>query len=46
MGDIKFFKIDNDNVQELHGHSVSLEKSLQNLIENHLEAFLGIKFLA
>lgn len=46
MGDIKFFKIDNDNVQELHGHSVSLEKSLQNLIEKHLDAFLGIKFLA
>lgn len=46
MGDIKFFKIDNDKVQELHGHSVSLEKSLQNLIEKHLDAFLGIKFLA
>ena len=46
MGDIKFFKIDNDNVQELHGHSVSLEKSLQSLIEKHLDAFLGIKFLA
>lgn len=46
MGDIKFFKIDNDNVQELHGHSISLEKSLQNLIEKHLDAFLGIKFLA
>ncbi|MFJ5564012.1 DUF5655 domain-containing protein [Lysinibacillus xylanilyticus] len=46
MGDIKFFKINNDNVQELHGHSISLEKSLQTLIENHLESFLGIKFLA
>lgn len=46
MGDIKFFKINKDNVQELHGHSISLEKSLQTLIENHLESFLGIKFLA
>lgn len=46
MGDIKFFKINNDNVQELHGHSISLEKSLQTLIEDHLESFLGIKFLA
>lgn len=46
MGDIKFFKLHGDNVQELHGHSVALEKSLQNLIEKHLEAFLGIKFLA
>lgn len=46
MGDIKFFKLNGDNVQELHGHSIALEKSLQNLIEKHLEAFLGIKFLA
>ncbi|MGE7920029.1 DUF5655 domain-containing protein [Viridibacillus sp. NPDC093762] len=46
MGDIKFFKLNGDNVQELHGHSVALEKSLQNLIEKHLESFLGIKFLA
>ncbi|MGG3943205.1 DUF5655 domain-containing protein [Peribacillus psychrosaccharolyticus] len=46
MGDIKFFKLNGDNVQELYGHSIALEKSLQNLIEKHLEAFLGIKFLA
>ncbi|MBQ0137797.1 MAG: DUF91 domain-containing protein [Kurthia sp.] len=46
MGDIKFFKLNDDNIQELHGRSVSLEKSLQNLIEKHLESFLGIKFLA
>lgn len=46
MGDIKFFKLNGDHVQELHGHSIALEKSLQNLIEKHLEAFLGIKFLA
>lgn len=46
MGDIKFFKIKDDSVQELHGKSVALEKSLQYLIENNLETFLGIKFLA
>ncbi|WP_342567790.1 hypothetical protein MKY09_05345 [Psychrobacillus sp. FSL K6-4046] len=46
MGDIKFFKINGEDVWELRGHSVALEKSLQHLIEKHLEAFLGIKFLA
>lgn len=46
MADIKFFKINEDSIQELHGQSLSLEKSLQNLIEKHLEAFLGVRFLA
>ncbi|WP_312085329.1 DUF5655 domain-containing protein [Exiguobacterium sp.] len=46
MGDIKFFKINNGTVQELNGQSIRLEKSLQKLIENHLESFLGIRFLA
>ena len=30
----------------IQGTSVALEKSLQNLIEKHLEAFLGVRFLA
>lgn len=46
MGDIKLFRISDGNVTELEGKSVSLEKSLQNLIEKHLEAILGIRFLA
>lgn len=46
MGDIKFFRINGDTIQELHGQSVTLEKSLQKLIEQHLETFLGIRFLA
>ncbi len=46
MSDIKLFQILNDNVQELEGRSVAVEKSLQTLIEKHLEAFLGIRFLA
>ncbi|MCM3317170.1 DUF5655 domain-containing protein [Rummeliibacillus stabekisii] len=46
MGDIKFYKINNDNIQELHGKSIALEKSLQTLIERNLNTFLGIHFLA
>lgn len=46
MGDIKFFRITGDTIEELHGQSVTLEKSLQKLIEQHLETFLGIRFLA
>lgn len=45
MGDIKLFHIVNDHVTELAGHSVSIEKSLQTLIEHHLEALLGVRFL-
>jgi predicted transport protein len=46
MSDIKLFQIDGDAVCELVGHSVALEKSLQTLIETHLDVFLGIRFLA
>ncbi|MFJ7407589.1 MULTISPECIES: DUF5655 domain-containing protein [unclassified Lysinibacillus] len=46
MGDIKFYKINNDNIQELQGKSIALEKSLQSLIEGNLDTFLGIRFLA
>ncbi len=46
LSDIKLFRIQNDNVAEVLGSSVSVEKSLQNLIETHLEAFLGIRLLA
>ena len=46
MGDIKVFQILKDSVRELPGQSVSVEKSLQNLIERHLEDFLGVRFLA
>ena len=46
MSDIKLFKIDTDQVFELSGSSVALERSLQTLIEKHLEAFLGVRFLA
>jgi predicted transport protein len=45
MSDIKLFRI-GAKVEELKGASVALEKSLQSLIEAHLEAFLGVRFLA
>src|SRR4051812_5229835 len=46
MSDIKLFQIEGDAVHELEGHSVALERSLQTLIERHLDVFLGIRFLA
>lgn len=46
MGDIKLFKTTASGVEQLEGKSVALEKSLQTLFEKHLDAFLGIRFLA
>lgn len=46
MSDIKLFAIDGKAVRELDGQSVAIEKSLQKLIEGHLEGFLGVRFLA
>ncbi len=45
MSDIKLFKI-NGAVSELEGKTVALEKSLQQLLEDQLEAFLGVRFLS
>lgn len=46
MSDVKLFRINGSTVNELEGKSVALEKSLQTLIERHLDTFLGIRFLA
>ncbi|NVO00738.1 MAG: DUF91 domain-containing protein [Geobacteraceae bacterium] len=46
MSDIKIFRLTGDTVTELEGSSATIEKSLQNLIEKHLEVFLGVRFLA
>lgn len=46
MSDIKLFHINNGSVQELQGTSIAIEKTLQMLIEKHLEVFLGVRFLA
>lgn len=46
MSDIKLFQTSSAGVAELFGGDVLLEKSLQNLFEAHLEALLGVRFLA
>jgi len=46
MSDIKLFSLKDAPPVELTGKSVALEKSLQNLIEAHLDTFLGVRFLA
>lgn len=46
MSDIKVFRLKEQGIEELNGHSVAVEKSLQNLIEKNLDAFLGVRFLA
>ncbi|PLX70402.1 MAG: DUF91 domain-containing protein [Denitrovibrio sp.] len=45
MGDFQLFRYDNKKVEEIKGSSVALEKALQNLIETHLETFIGVRFL-
>jgi predicted transport protein len=46
MSDLKLFKLTSDHVTELTVSSMALEKSLQTLIEKHLDTFLGVTFLA
>lgn len=46
MGDIKLFRTNGDSVVEVEGSSVALEKSLQELVERHLDVFLGVRFIA
>ena len=48
MSDIKLFRIIKDapHVEELLAQSAKLEKDLQQLVEPHMETFLGVKFLA
>lgn len=48
MSDIKLFRISKDatHVEELLAQSAKLEKDLQQLVEPHMETFLGVKFLA
>lgn len=44
MSEIKLFKINNE-VERLVPTQVLLEKELQNLIENNMEQFFGVRFL-
>ncbi|MCH9000088.1 MAG: DUF91 domain-containing protein, partial [Proteobacteria bacterium] len=46
MSDLKLFRIGDNGVVEIHGSAAALEKSLQELIESHLEDFIGVRFLA
>ena len=45
MSDIKLFKLVGTGVASLPSSSVALEKSLQTLMEQNLEALMGIRFL-
>jgi predicted transport protein len=46
MSDVKLFKIDSNQVRELPGDALQVERSLQLLFEENLEPLLGIRFLA
>jgi predicted transport protein len=46
VSDIKLFQMNGPEVRELAGQSVAVEKSLQILIEKHLDAFFAVRFLA
>jgi Uncharacterized conserved protein len=46
MRDTKLFQIQGEKVSKIVGSSVAIEKTLQTLLEHHLEEFLGVQFLA
>jgi Endonuclease NucS len=46
MSDIKLFRIKGSQAEALQGTSVAVERSLQVLIEKHLEVMLGVRLLA
>ncbi len=46
MSDAKLFRLGQNSVEELKSSSVAVEKSLQALIERHLDTFLGVRCLA
>src|SRR5215218_2461385 len=43
---MKLFRTIDEDVQEIVPSPVAIEKSLQMLVERHLEMFLGVRFLA
>lgn len=46
MSDLKLFQLDNGTAIELTGTAMTLEKSLQNLIERNMETLFGVRCLA
>jgi predicted transport protein len=45
VSDIKLFRVSGDHAVPLQGTSVAVERSLQLLIEQHLEVMLGVRLL-
>lgn len=46
MSDIKLFQLSGDNVTELSGKTVKLEKELQSHIEANMDVLIGVRLLA
>jgi len=46
MSDIKLLRFSKDNAEELAGSFASTERKIHDLIEKHMECFLGIRFVA
>ena len=46
MSDIKLFQFSADDAHPLPSHTAPLEKELHNLMQKHMECFLGIRFVA
>ncbi len=46
MSDIKLFQFSADDAHPLPSHTAPLEKELHNLMQEHMECFLGIRFVA
>jgi len=45
MSDLKLFRVKSSEVAELVSHGVEVEKSLQNLVEKHLDGLMGVRLL-
>lgn len=46
MSDLKLFRVENGTACEMPASTVAPEKELQRLLEDNLEAMLGVRFLA
>ena len=46
MSDIKLFRFSKDSAEELTGSFASAERKIHELMEKHMECFLGIRFVA
>ncbi len=46
MGDLKLFQLEQGKAVELTGTAMTLEKSLQTLIEHNMETLFGVRCLA